>query len=151
MLVAASLLLLVMLSGIAILLYSAGPPEQAVAPAPPETTAEEVARDEKTGEEKTSKIRAEPVRATYYGEEFDGAPTALGEPYDPDGFTAAHPHLPLGTRLLVSLGGRSVTVTVNDRMSSGSGHDLDLSLAAAQEIGLADVGTGVVDAEVLED
>lgn len=93
--------------------------------------------------------RAEPVLASYYGEGYAGKPTASGEPYDPKGYTAAHPHLPFGTRLLVSYDGRSVIVTVNDRMSSASDHDLDLSLAAAQYIGLTGVGTAVVDAEVL--
>lgn len=94
--------------------------------------------------------RAEPVSASYYGEGFLGKPTASGEPYDPKGYTAAHPNLPFGTRLLVSYDGRSVIVTVNDRMSSGSDHDLDLSLAAAQYLRLTNVGTAIVGAEVVE-
>ena len=94
--------------------------------------------------------RAEPVIASYYSTWFVGKPTASGEPYDPNGFTAAHPYLPFGTYLLVSYNGRSVIVRVNDRMPYGSDHDLDLSWAAAQAIGLTDVGTAVVDAEVVE-
>lgn len=93
---------------------------------------------------------AEPVLASYYGEGFAGKPTASGEPYDPKGYTAAHPHLPFGTRLLVSYNGRDVIVMVNDRISSGSGHDLDLSLAAAQYLGLTGVGEAVVEAGVLQ-
>ena len=85
-------------------------------------------------------------QASYYGEEFAGSLTASGEPYDPYGFTAAHPDLPLGTELVVSYKGRSVIVTVNDRSSSG----LDLSLGAARSIGLTEVGTAVVDAKVVE-
>ena len=94
--------------------------------------------------------RSEHVLASYYGEGFAGKPTASGEPYDPKGYTAAHPRLPFGTRLVVSYEGRSVIVTVNDRMPSGSDRDLDLSLAAAQYLGLTNAGTAVVDAEVLE-
>jgi rare lipoprotein A len=90
--------------------------------------------------------RAEPVVATYYGEWYVGTTTASGEPYNPYDFTAAHPYLPLGTELLVHHNGRSVLVRVNDRCSCG----LDLSLAAAQAIGLTDAGTAVVDVEVLE-
>ena len=94
--------------------------------------------------------QAEPVIACYYSMWFAGKPTASGEPYDPNGFTAAHPYLPFGTYLLVSYNGRSVIVRVNDRMPYESDHDLDLSWAAAQAIGLTDVGTAVVDAEVVE-
>jgi rare lipoprotein A len=94
--------------------------------------------------------RAEPVLASYYGEWFTGKPTASGELYDPNSYTAAHPYLPFGTRLLVSYNGRSAIVTVNDRMPSGSERNLDLSLAAAQYIGLTSVGEAVVDAEVLQ-
>jgi rare lipoprotein A len=89
--------------------------------------------------------RAEPVVATYYGDGYVGAPTASGEPYDPNDYTAAHPYLPFGTQLLVSHNGLSTIVRVNDSCSCG----LDLSLAAAQEIGLIEAGVAVVDAEVL--
>ena len=51
-----------------------------------------------------------------------------------------------GHRVLVNHNGRSVVVRVNDRCSYG----LDLSLAAAQAIGLTEVGIAVVDVEVLE-
>lgn len=94
--------------------------------------------------------RSEPVLASYYGEGYAGKPTASGEPYDPEEYTAAHPALPFGTKLIVSYEGRSVIVTVNDRMSSSSDHDLDLSLAAARYIGLTRVGTAIVDAELLQ-
>jgi hypothetical protein len=59
--------------------------------------------------------RAEPAVATYYGEEYVGTPTASGQLYDPNDYTAAHPYLPFGTKLLVSYNGRSVIVMVNDR------------------------------------
>jgi rare lipoprotein A len=92
----------------------------------------------------------ESVLSTYYGEELAGSPTASGEPFNPYGFTAAHPYLPFGTKLLVSYNGRSVIVMVNDRGPYGSDYELDLSSGAAQAIGLADAGGGVVDMEVLD-
>ena len=87
--------------------------------------------------------------ATYYGYELEGSPTASGEPFDPEGYTAAHKKLPLGTRLRVSYGGESVRVTVNDRGPYVAGYDLDLSLAAAREIGLTGPGSAPVRVTVL--
>ena len=87
--------------------------------------------------------------ASYYGSALAGNPTASGEPYDPEGYTAAHRSLPLGTRLLVSRGDESVRVTVNDRGPYAAGHDLDLSLAAAREIGLIGPGSAPVRVTVL--
>ncbi len=94
--------------------------------------------------------QAEPIVATYYASKYANKPTASGQPYDPYGFTAAHPSLPFGTKLLVSYGGKRVIVTVNDRIPYSSDSDLDLSWAAAKAIGLTEVGTAVVNAEVVE-
>ena len=87
--------------------------------------------------------------ASYYGRELEGNLTASGEPFDADAYTAAHRTLPLGTRLRVSLGGESVVVTVNDRGPYVAGRDLDLSLAAAQDIGLTYSGEALVRVAVL--
>ena len=87
--------------------------------------------------------------ASYLDYSLAGAMTASGEPFDPEGYTAAHRTLPLGTRLLVSYGGRSVRVTVNDRGPHTAGLDLDLSLAAAREIGLTDAGIAPVRVRVV--
>ena len=87
--------------------------------------------------------------ASYLDYSLAGEITASGEPFDPEGYTAAHRTLPLGTRLLVSYGGRSVRVTVNDRGPYAAGLDLDLSLAAAREIGLTDPGIAPVRVRVL--
>ena len=92
--------------------------------------------------------QAEPMVATYYANKYAGKPTASGQPYDPYGFTAAHPSLPFGTKLSVSYGGKSVIVTINDRLPYGSDSDLDLSWSAARDLGLLEVGTAVVDAAV---
>lgn len=83
--------------------------------------------------------------ASWYGPGFEGMPTATGEPYDPYGYTAAHRTLPLGTELVVSYGGSSVEVTVNDRGPYVGGRDLDLSLGAAQALGLTQYGVGYVE------
>ena len=87
-------------------------------------------------------------RATYYGEEVSGNPTASGELYDPSGFTAAHKELPFGTVLEVCYHD-CTEVTVNDR-NPNSNADLDLSLAAADYIGLTTDGHGVVETELVE-
>ena len=94
--------------------------------------------------------QADPMVATYYANKYAGKPTASGQPYDPYAFTAAHHSLPFGTKLSVSYGGKSVIVTINDRLPYGSDSDLDLSWAAANALGLLEVGTATVDAAVVE-
>jgi rare lipoprotein A len=71
--------------------------------------------------------KAEPLVSSWYGSELEGSPTASGEPYRPDGRTAAHRSLPLGTELLVSYGSQQTVVRVNDRGPHVAGRDLDLS------------------------
>ena len=93
--------------------------------------------------------QAEPMVSSYYGYELAGSPTASGVPFDPMGFTAAHKTLPLGTVLLVTYGGNSVQVVVNDRGPYIAGRDLDLSQGAADAIGLTAAGTGVVDVQIV--
>ncbi len=82
--------------------------------------------------------------ASYYANVLKGNPTASGEPYEPGRYTAAHKRLPLGTELRVAYGGEAVEVVVNDRGPFVAGRDIDLSLAAAQEIGLIGPGTAPV-------
>jgi rare lipoprotein A len=83
--------------------------------------------------------------ASWYGPGFKGLPTASGEPFDPRGYTAAHKTLPFGTDLVVNYGGRSVGVTVNDRGPYVGARELDLSRAAARDIGLTRVGVDYVE------
>ena len=82
--------------------------------------------------------------ASYYANLLRGNPTASGEPYKPRRYTAAHKRLPLGTELRVAYGGEAVEVVVNDRGPFVAGRDIDLSLAAAEEIGLTGPGTAPV-------
>jgi rare lipoprotein A (peptidoglycan hydrolase) len=84
------------------------------------------------------------MQASYYGRELEGRPMASGEPFDADALTAAHKSLPFGTRLEVAYAGKSVRVTVMDRGPYVARRDLDLSLAAAREIGLTGPGEAPV-------
>lgn len=89
--------------------------------------------------------------SSYYAHELAGRPTASGEPFRPEGLTAAHKTLPLGTRIRVTslANGRSVVVRVNDRGPFVRGRILDLSLGAARVIGLSRSGGGQVRIDVL--
>jgi rare lipoprotein A len=79
------------------------------------------------------------MNATQYS---TGAGTASGQPFRPDGLTAAHRSLPFGTRVRVSnpRTGATVVVIINDRGPFTRGRDIDLSRGAARAIGLTDVG-----------
>src|SRR5437868_12921399 len=70
--------------------------------------------------------------ASWYGENFDGKPTASGEPYDMYDMTAAHLKLPMGSYVRVTNlhNGRSVIVRVNDRGPVVPGRIIDLSYGA---------------------
>jgi rare lipoprotein A len=71
--------------------------------------------------------------ASWYGEYFEGKPTASGENYEMYDLTAAHPTLPLGTYVRVTnlRNGRAVVVKVNDRGPIVPGRIIDLSYGAA--------------------
>ena len=72
--------------------------------------------------------------ASWYGEYFEGRPTASGEPYNMHDLTAAHPTLPLGSWVRVTNlhNGRVVYVRINDRGPITPGRIIDLSYGAAQ-------------------
>jgi rare lipoprotein A (peptidoglycan hydrolase) len=82
------------------------------------------------------------VKASYYGNELKGAPTASGEPYDPEDMTAASKKYPIGTRVRVTNpdNGRSVVVRINDRGPYVHGRGMDLSAAAARKLGITHAG-----------
>ncbi len=88
--------------------------------------------------------------ASWYGREFHGRPTASGEPFDMHALTCAHKTYPFGTRLNVTnrQNDKAVSCIVNDRGPFVSGRDIDLSYAAAREIGLIGPGTAAVLMEV---
>ena len=80
----------------------------------------------------------------------EGATTASGEAFDPyNERTAASLRYPMGTKLRVCYAACTV-IRVNDLGPYAGGVDLDLSQAAAEEIGLTAAGIDVVDARVFE-
>lgn len=92
--------------------------------------------------------------ASYYGGgkgERLSRHTASGEVFDHSALTAAHRSLPFGTRVRVTLGSRSVTVTINDRgPHQRTGRCIDLSRGAAQALGMIDSGVAKVRFDVLD-
>lgn len=79
------------------------------------------------------------VLVSMYSKRQDGARTASGERFSSQELTTAHRALPFGTmiRLTNPLNQQSVVVRVNDRGPFIKGRELDISLRAAQELGLA--------------
>jgi len=86
--------------------------------------------------------------ASFYS---DDTQTASGEAFDKHQLNAAHPSLPFGTRLRVTnvRNGRSVTVRVNDRGPFANGRVVDVTLAAAEALGMVNQGVVKVALEVL--
>ena len=74
--------------------------------------------------------------ASWYGERFEGKPTASGEPYEMHDMTAAHLTLPIGSYVKVTnlRNGKAVVVRVNDRGPIVPGRIIDLSYGAAQAL-----------------
>lgn len=89
--------------------------------------------------------------ASYYADKFEGRRTANGEVFYQDSLTAAHKTLPFGSRVRVInlMNRKSVIVRVNDRGMKGTNRIIDLSKAAAREIGIVDAGIAKVRLEVL--
>lgn len=89
--------------------------------------------------------------ASWYGPRHQGRRTASGVRFDMKQRTAAHPTLPMGTRVRVSdpMSGRSVVVTVNDRGPHVSGRIIDLSWRAASDLGITNAGIAMVRLDVL--
>lgn len=89
--------------------------------------------------------------ASWYGPGFAGKQTASGTYFDPSDMTCASRSLPMGTRLLVGLGGKWVQVTVTDRGPVNLDRDLDLSESAAKHLGFTKRGLAAVHVIQLED
>jgi rare lipoprotein A len=89
--------------------------------------------------------------ASWYGPGFHGRRSASGEVFNQNDLTAAHRTLPFGTRVRVTnlRTGQQVTVRINDRGPFSHGRIIDLSAAAAGQIGLRASGVGQVQIEVL--
>lgn len=89
------------------------------------------------------------MKSSWYGPGFHGRKTANGEIYDQMALTAAHKSLKFGTLLKVTnpRNGRSVVVRINDRGPYIEGRDLDLSKAAARDLGLLKRGVARMKVE----
>lgn len=87
-------------------------------------------------------------QASYY---WEGERTASGARFDPDGLTAAHRTLPLGSRVRVTnkATGKSAVVRINDRGPFVEGRCLDLSRGAMRKVGGISAGVAKVTYEVL--
>ncbi len=91
--------------------------------------------------------------ASYYSDKFQGKKTASGELYDKNKFTAAHKSLKFGTIILVTRldNKKSVKVRVNDRGPYIKGRVVDVSRAAAEQLGLIADGHAEVKIEVVNE
>ena len=90
--------------------------------------------------------------ASYYADRFHNRPTSTGETYDKEAYTAASKDYPNGTRLEVTniVSGQSVEVRVNDCGPHHPNRIIDLSRAAAEDIGLLRMGLAKVRLRVVE-
>ena len=87
--------------------------------------------------------------ASWYGDAFHGRLTANGEIYDRDGFTAAHPTMPLPSYARVTnlRNGSSMIVRVNDRGPYASNRVMDVSRRVAETLDFKRYGTARVKVE----
>ncbi len=92
-------------------------------------------------------------KASYYSDEFDGRQTANGEIYDSDLLTAAHRTIAFGTIIKVTnlKNGKEVIVKINDRGPFKGDRIIDLSRAAAEQLGMIKDGVIDVECEILSD
>jgi rare lipoprotein A len=149
------------------------PARVAVAPAPPVDQAEQpvpegtppaVAEEKQTNSEESSTssevevspdnkpVQVETGIASWYGAPYHNRRGSNGEVYDMNAMTAAHRTLPLGSivRVTNAESGKSAVVRITDRGPFIEGRIIDLSQAAAKQIGLVQKGTGRVRVEVLK-
>ena len=87
--------------------------------------------------------------ANFYSDSFQGKKMANGEPYDKNKLTASHKKHPFGTKVKVTNieSGKSVVVTVTDRMAQKNPAVIDVTRRAAEELGFAKAGKAKVKVE----
>lgn len=119
------------------------PPSPLPAPEAAKTTPPAVVAEiQPTATELTEKHEYHQSVATYYAKRFNGRRTASGERYDPELMTAATRDFPLQSWLKVinPANGREVIVRVNDRTGKRKTPLIDLSRAAAKQLGFLEKG-----------
>jgi rare lipoprotein A len=91
--------------------------------------------------------------ASYYADKFVGKSTASGDTYHHHKYTCAHKTLPFGTKLIVTnpANNKSVEVVVNDRGPFVKTRVIDLSKAAAIELGIVQKGLAFVECQIVEE
>jgi rare lipoprotein A len=89
--------------------------------------------------------------ASYYHDKFEGRPTATGEIFDNEKFTAASNHLKLGTYVRVTnlTNGRVIYVRINDRMAPNNPRLIDLASIAAEKLDFKEQGLANVKLEIV--
>jgi len=92
------------------------------------------------------------VTASFYAEDFNGKKTSNGETFNMNSLTCAHKYLPFNTVLKVTnlANGKTVNVRVNDRGPFVPDREIDLSKAAAIQLGMVKTGTTSVKLEIVE-
>ncbi|MCQ2576053.1 MAG: septal ring lytic transglycosylase RlpA family protein [Treponema sp.] len=92
------------------------------------------------------------VTASYYAEDFHGKRTSNGETFNMNSLTCAHKSLPFNTVLKVTnlANGKTVQVRVNDRGPFVLNREIDLSKAAAVQLGMIGTGTTQVRLEIVK-
>jgi len=100
-----------------------------------------------------SQAQIQTGKASFYADSFEGSPTASGEKYRANKFTAAHKTLPFGTVVKVTniANKESVNVTINDRGPYVEGRVIDLSKAAAEKLKFFNQGVAEVSIEIVDD
>jgi len=90
--------------------------------------------------------------AAWYGKEMQGRPTASGDLFDMHEYTAAHRDFPMGSLVLVKNleNGRKQLLRINDRGPYVDGRIIDVSYAAAKDLGFAEKGTTEVEIELIQ-
>lgn len=137
-----------------------GKPAKAPLADPPRSAATETedmdseARSNSSPPTALSRAQADQVgSASWYGGKFHRRRTASGELFDMRALTAAHPTLPFGSFVCVrsTVNGRTVIVRINDRGPHTGKRVIDLSQAAAEELGMIGLGLKPVELFALQD
>lgn len=117
---------------------------------PPQDEASDEASLRDTLSDDAGQAQGQTGRASWYDLE---AKTASGEAMDGEALTAAHPSLPFGSKVMVANldNGRSVVVRINDRGPFSKGRIIDVSRAAAEELGMIRTGTARVSVSPVDD
>lgn len=90
-------------------------------------------------------------KASFYAHKFEGRRTSSGQTYRAKEHTAAHRFHPFGTLLEITnkTNGLKTIVRINDRGPHAKDRLIDLSYAAAKDLGMINSGTGDVSIKVI--